>query len=327
MVGAASVVACAMSHHSSPDRHMPRRNLEMPTIRIDPDESDRLVGLSLLAQVLYTRLRERVNYETKIVGGDPRYPLRLGTLASLCAFNPDRGSRRPAWKPERAEMRAALGELKRAGMIERPLDAPRHDLVFRLLLADTNSRAQMRNDQGATKERPTGNDQAEAQRKAVSSNGATGEQPGSNRGGATIIPCSKVPEEDIPNGISKRARDARPSKKRTAKKTSAKSEALDYSSWPSMPSPQVFEDWLAMRRRKRAHVSQTVVNRFGAEMHRAKAQGYSVDDCLSKAVARDWTGFEAEWMSPRRPVSPPAAHNLAGKNYQSTPMEDIPWMT
>ncbi len=71
---------------------------------------------------------------------------------------------------------------------------------------------------------------------------------------------------------------------------------LDYSQWPSMPSEQTLKDWFAMRKNKKALVSQTVINRMAKQLQIAASAGISVDDCLAEAVTRGWTGFEASWM-------------------------------
>lgn len=71
---------------------------------------------------------------------------------------------------------------------------------------------------------------------------------------------------------------------------------LDYSCWPSMPSAQVMDDWIAMRARKKANVSQTVVNAFGKELFEAVAIGYTVDECITQCVVRNWQGFKAAWL-------------------------------
>lgn len=72
---------------------------------------------------------------------------------------------------------------------------------------------------------------------------------------------------------------------------------LDYSCWPAMPSDQTMGDWIAMRKRLKANVSQTVVNRFSTELHKAVAMGYTVDQCLGECVTRNWRGFEAQWIT------------------------------
>ena len=72
--------------------------------------------------------------------------------------------------------------------------------------------------------------------------------------------------------------------------------ALDYSCWPSIPSDQVFTDWLDMRKRLKANISQTVINNFASELKIAEQAGYSVDQCLSECVTRNWRGFKFDWM-------------------------------
>lgn len=71
---------------------------------------------------------------------------------------------------------------------------------------------------------------------------------------------------------------------------------LNYSSWPQIPDKQILDDWLSLRKQKRAPVSQTVLDTFGGEFRKAATFGYSVNDCLRAAIASGWTGFKFEWM-------------------------------
>lgn len=71
---------------------------------------------------------------------------------------------------------------------------------------------------------------------------------------------------------------------------------LDFSSWPQMPEKQTLIDWFAMRKRLKADVSQTVVNRLAKQLQLAVDAGYTVDDCIALCVERNWRGFELEWM-------------------------------
>jgi len=75
-----------------------------------------------------------------------------------------------------------------------------------------------------------------------------------------------------------------------------KANKFDYSSWPELPSAQVMDDWIRMRSRLKANVTQTVVSRLGVKLTRAVANGYTVDDCLGEAIERNWRGFDVEWM-------------------------------
>ncbi|MBY8106407.1 helix-turn-helix domain-containing protein [Vibrio fluvialis] len=81
-------------------------------------------------------------------------------------------------------------------------------------------------------------------------------------------------------------------------KSKPKSSGLDFSSWPSEPSEQIFKDWKAMRDKKRAPITQTVINRLASKMVAAGKQfGMSVDDVLGLCVERGWQGFEIEWLA------------------------------
>lgn len=86
------------------------------------------------------------------------------------------------------------------------------------------------------------------------------------------------------------------SQDKPAKKPKAVKPDLDYSVWPHKPDQQIFLDWVAMRKKKRADLSQTVLNAFGDEFRMAATFGYSVDDCLRTAIASSWTGFKFSWM-------------------------------
>lgn len=88
----------------------------------------------------------------------------------------------------------------------------------------------------------------------------------------------------------------REEKRRIKKKIPKKKTDLDFTSWPSMPDQQVLDDWCAMRKRIKADVSQTVVNRFSTELHKAVARGYTVNECLAECVTRNWRGFKDDWM-------------------------------
>ncbi|WP_227992919.1 helix-turn-helix domain-containing protein [Shewanella sp. YLB-07] len=77
----------------------------------------------------------------------------------------------------------------------------------------------------------------------------------------------------------------------------SKKTMLDFSCWPGMPSEQTLADWMAMRKRQKADVSQTVINRLAKQLHVAVAAGYPVDDCLAECVTRNWRGFELAWLT------------------------------
>ena len=104
-------------------------------------------------------------------------------------------------------------------------------------------------------------------------------------------------------------------------------EGLDFKSWPSEASPNVLTEWLALRKRKKAEVTQLVVDQFGEVLRQAAVIGWTVDEALSKAVMRGWQGLEIDWLPPKAggiaPQSRPASKQMqgleaifnAGKNY------------
>jgi len=78
--------------------------------------------------------------------------------------------------------------------------------------------------------------------------------------------------------------------------TTSKKSALDFSKWPALPSEQVFKDWLAVRKQKKAKLTQTAVNRLTPHLIKAVATGCSVDDVFALCASRCWIGFEFDWL-------------------------------
>lgn len=94
--------------------------------------------------------------------------------------------------------------------------------------------------------------------------------------------------------------DKEEEKEKTKPRARAAAPAPDFSSWPAEPSPQVVQDYLRHRREIKAPVTQTALNRLGAEAHRALAMGYSVDDFLAECMLRGWRGGKAEWLQQKQ---------------------------
>jgi len=134
-------------------------------------------------------------------------------------------------------------------------------------------------------------------------NGKKGGRPKQNKAPETKPVILDNPEETgskankelltINNELKTNLKDIAPQAAPTA--TPEKSK-LDYSCWPAMPTDQTLIDWLAMRKRLKANVSQTVINRFASELRKAETFGYTVDQCLAECVTRNWRGFEAQWL-------------------------------
>ena len=133
-------------------------------------------------------------------------------------------------------------------------------------------------------------------------NGKKGGRPKQNKDKETQPVILANPEETtlkanykqltINNELETKVKDITPA----ALPATPKKPELDYSQWPAMPTDQTMTDWLAMRKRLKAPVSQTVINRFAGELRKAQTFGYTVDQCLAECVTRGWRGFEVQWM-------------------------------
>ena len=64
-------------------------------------------------------------------------------------------------------------------------------------------------------------------------------------------------------------------------------------------------DWLALRKSKRAAVTATAISGIAREAEKA---GCSLEEALAMSCARGWTGFKAEWMTRDAPVGAISQH-------------------
>lgn len=65
---------------------------------------------------------------------------------------------------------------------------------------------------------------------------------------------------------------------------------------PDGVSPDVWEDFNAVRKAKRAPVTPTALKSIEREAGKA---GWSLQDALSECVTRGWQGFKADWVKPQ----------------------------
>jgi hypothetical protein len=78
---------------------------------------------------------------------------------------------------------------------------------------------------------------------------------------------------------------------------------------------QTFDDWLVVRRAKRAGpVTPTVLAAMRAEAQKA---GISMQTAIEHCCLAGWQGFRAEWYKNRTGKSLPAPENFAAKKYES----------
>lgn len=59
---------------------------------------------------------------------------------------------------------------------------------------------------------------------------------------------------------------------------------------------QTLDDWLIVRKQKKASNTETAFNRLVSQINKAKAYGYTAEDCISVAAANSWQGFQADWI-------------------------------
>ncbi len=71
-------------------------------------------------------------------------------------------------------------------------------------------------------------------------------------------------------------------------------------------SEAVWADWLALRKAKRAAVSQTALDGIERE---ARKIGISLQSALAECCSRGWAGFKAEWVA--TPPAPPSSRAAA----------------
>lgn len=59
-------------------------------------------------------------------------------------------------------------------------------------------------------------------------------------------------------------------------------------------APEVAEDWMHVRKTKRAANTETAFRRIKNEIDKS---GLSANECITIAVARSWQGFQADWVA------------------------------
>jgi len=113
----------------------------MASYKISDREDAALMGLSMLAQLLYVRVfRARMDYGSGIAGGlARRNMLFYFVLAEVVSFVPDRGSKRKPWQPSTEELRSAVRELERGGLLEDMGSNKQRGLVKKCVLAELGS--------------------------------------------------------------------------------------------------------------------------------------------------------------------------------------------
>lgn len=251
----------------------------MSAIKLNDEEFALLDGMSNLAFRLYVILRRHMDYATGEAGRHHR--IRWSSIDVEMNVDAHCGVRKGTdGRPGVQRLRRAGARLVKAGLIKSLsiATAKEKQLIFFFPAAARGHSVKTQADRIPT-DSP---DRLPTSPKTKEIN----DMGGSEKAKPTrSIPLSR---QDI------RGQGKRPIKNKQKKSAPA---ALDYSSWPGEPSQQVMDDWLAMRKAKKAPVSQTVVSRFGKQLQLAHSAGHSVDDCLGECIERNWLGFKAAWIT------------------------------
>ena len=128
--------------------------------------------------------------------------------------------------------------------------------------------------------------------------------------------CPKTDSSVPENGqacTQKRVHNQELIRKESGNNKNNRKKELDFSSWPGMPSEQVWDDYKKLRQKKRAPLTQTVINSLGNNLRILAAKGYEVDAVLSICCERGWQGLQADWILKNQ--------NFAGMNTSREPTE------
>jgi phage replication O-like protein O len=65
---------------------------------------------------------------------------------------------------------------------------------------------------------------------------------------------------------------------------------------PHAIANQLLEDWVALRKAKRASISPTVWSALNGELSKCEAAGITADTAMTEALVAGWQGFKTEWL-------------------------------
>ena len=76
-------------------------------------------------------------------------------------------------------------------------------------------------------------------------------------------------------------------------------------------SPEVADDWMQVRKTKRASNTETAFKRIKNEIDKS---GLSANECITIAVARSWQGFQADWVANQQRSRPTGRMSVLDNN-------------
>lgn len=76
-------------------------------------------------------------------------------------------------------------------------------------------------------------------------------------------------------------------------------------------SPEVADDWMQVRKTKRASNTETAFKRLVSEIEKS---GLSANECITIAVSRSWQGFQADWVANQQRQRPTGKMSVLENN-------------
>lgn len=110
--------------------------------------------------------------------------------------------------------------------------------------------------------------------------------------------CERNTDAMLTNNHKPITNNHKEEKKETKKKSAApKAPKAAPVEKPDDVSDQVWTEWLALRKAKRAQVTPFILDRIRKQAERVPAKyGFTFEDALLMMIDAQWTGFEAEWV-------------------------------
>lgn len=78
----------------------------------------------------------------------------------------------------------------------------------------------------------------------------------------------------------------------------------------------ILSDWLKIRKTKKAVNTETAYN---AILKQIEISGISANECITKCVENSWSGFKAEWLTPKTNANKPRSNMYLAPNQEYTP--------
>ena len=113
------------------------------------------------------------------------------------------------------------------------------------------------------------------------------------KGGSTTL--ARVVEECLPNGINQNATLLLQSSSTTSSTITEKKSNTAIQ--PCTVDDQVWHDFLAVRKAKRAPLTETALSMIEKE---SEIAGLTLNDALTECVTRGWQSFKADWVKPKQ---------------------------